>query len=231
MGIFKENNLSSILPDEITNSIEIREKNKRVRKEIEGQVSFESLGINLKKEVGLKKSELKVNEIKYVPDEHLPVERRYLNSNNVAFVKSSNIAFVRRNIKDFSMKESLRGTNSFLDKTDEEMVKKLVVFPNKTELYDYHSGVTILFPGGILALPVRTSGDWGKEQSFIYVGNFSDDEKRNKKSNTGYYRADNDKPLVWRFMRSGQELPANDHKAIRVEISVNDKNEVKAIYK
>lgn len=241
MGHVREYYLKQLESEAHTETPQIKGKTGIRKKLVEGQIGIESLGISLDSITEMPKiridsktqGEIKTNEgikknvIEEISDDDLPAEKRYLDNRQVAFLDPKNIPYIKNNILKIGKKGILVDSIKFCTKTDEDIVKSLVVFPKDTSLYDVHNRRDMVFRGGIIALPLKTTENWDPEQRFIYIGNFSDDEKRSQKDSTAYYFIDNKKKINWRNINIGQELPANANKALRAQISVAGKNETK----
>ena len=225
MGIFKEQSLSRMYGEELEVPVQYNKISRSVKKPIEGQISFGIL--NIAAEMPKTRVEPKKNEVKQTSNVDLPVDKEYLDNTKVAFLDPKIITFIKNNVIKIGKNGILGDAIKFCDKTDEDIIKRLVVFPTNTSLYDYHGSKEIVFPGGVITLPVSMSGNYGPEQKFIYVGNFSKDEERCQKSNTRYKLTNIKGDLVWRSMSVGEDLPANYGKGVRVEMSVNGINEIK----
>jgi hypothetical protein len=232
MGRFKEISIQRLFGDEHSSLPPIQRRQSRSKKPIDGQISIDSLIIKpvvpLETRVITKVEETKENKLKPITDSELPVDRRYLNSGSVAFINPNNIIFIKNNFYIIGKNKILGDALTFCRMTDEEITKRLVVFPDRTILNDPHSGKEMFIPGGILALPLKTTDDWGFErQSFMYIGNFSQcDEKRNQKNHTSYKELLANGTYKWRNISAGQELPANYHKALRIQLSVSGANNI-----
>lgn len=211
---------------ELNTPIKDKKPTRRTKKPIEGQINFENLGISLDTSINVPNiREIHgKNIIEPISEKNLPVELRYMNVNHVAFLDPRNISYIKDNIRLLGKRKILGDADIFCKKSNEEIINSLVVFPHKTILYDYHDQKEIVLSGNILALPIKRSGDWGPEQVFIYVGNFSKDEKINSKKNTCYHPSNN--LSKWRVMNLGHELPPNNEKAIRIQVSVTGINEI-----
>lgn len=210
---------SVVVPNKLGNTA------KRNRKVVEGQISFENLGVNLNpatKMPEVRKTKI-LNVIEPIVESNLPIEINYFDPQHVAFLDPKNISNIKRNITEIGRKRILRDAEVFCKMNDENIINSLVVFPSDTNLYDYHDQKEIILGGGILVLPIKRNGDWGPEQIFIYVGNFSKNEDINRKNNTSYHP--NGDYSKWRRMSIGQELPVNYGKAWRIQKSVTGSND------
>jgi len=174
------------------------------------------------------------NVILNVEDSSLPVGREYLDGSRVAFLDPKTLPFIKRNLQQV-------GRSDIADKSDEEIAHSLVVIPRGTtmkEIFPKHERFRceyIYLMGAILVIPITETEGYHTEQRYLYVGNFSHQEKVYKKASMGCRRQkfvndadENFEPekMQIKTLSVGHNFPAYNNLAFRVQLSVSGKNEV-----
>ncbi len=250
MGYFSELDIDNRFPPrkELTSSHV--KKTPRNSKLIEGQIGlifFETDSNEVPEMPDIRKSpktteEPNKNIIKDVSDNDLPVKKEYLNQHKVEFLNPTSIPYIRKNILEIGRRGVLKDTDRICAKSDEDLVNSLVVIPRDTMHVEYFpkkhyfSHKYIYLTGAILALPLTEYDGTQPEQRYIYVGNFSPNEKIRTKASIGckmqmVKRSDEIQEIIpfkmpWGTLRVGYNLPAYKDNAIRVQISITGKNDV-----
>jgi hypothetical protein len=248
MGYFSELDIERQFPfKEEPMPKPVKKIGKRTKK-VEGQFDFNNLGI-LDGEVAqipaIRKSfeisgKSKENIIN-VSDDDLPVGKEFLDQRKVVFLDPTSVFYIKKNILEIGRKGILGDAEKICAKSDEDFVKSLVVVPRDTmhvEFFHkkaYYSHKYIYLTGAILAIPLTENDGNGPEQRYIYVGNFSSDEKIKRKSSIGCkiecikrddkkseerIKVIEDSPykMPWGTLQIGQNLPAYKGIVSRVKI-------------
>jgi len=230
MSHFSELNIDRQFPPNgelVTMSIK---KSRRI-KLIEGQTEMDLSKIDEIITQGV--PSMRKNTTEQTINSDLPVSKDYLNSGRVEYLDSTNIPYIRKNILEIGRRGVLGDAESICALSDKDFVNRLVVIPRGTmhvEYYPkkhYYSHKCVYLTGSILALPITENDDKGPEQRYIYVGNFSSNEKIRKKTSIGskikYIKRGDETEMdpfkmPWGTLQIGQNLPAYKGNAIRVQI-------------